>query len=1675
MSVTWQTVRVFISSTFRDMQAERDHLVRFVFPRLRQELLQRRIHLVDVDLRWGVTSEQDALSVCREVVDECRPRFLCMLGGRYGWVPPGSTHSITADEVHYGVLDRELTSRGVACFYFRDPSASAAMVETTPGECREVAGSHGAGALAELKTAIVDAGLQPFTYHAQWDDRSRRLIGLKQFGDRVYEDLKRSIDQEFGPSSGQPPNEFAEEHAAMESFIEERVQRFVLGSRQVVWNALQQHAESTGGNGYLCLTGDAGSGKSALMGTFCRDYRDAHPSELVIPHFVGASPGSTDVRRTLRRLCHELAAGAGLTAEIPADLEKLRVAFVALLQQASAQKRVVILIDALNQFDPTTQLARSSWLPEDLPATARIILSTLSGPAPAGAPSHRQPIRRIELQPLDHQDREAIIEAFLHRYRKSMTSTQRAALLAKADAGTPLYLLVALEELRTLGTYEEITARIAELPPDTQALFRWILKRLEDDDGFRDGAGGKIGPELVSQFAALVGTSRHGLSQRELTALLSPDDPHGNVAALTQLLRPYLMQRGELLDFYHGQFRQAAATGYLPSDAQQLAAHDRLATYFQHNADPAHNRHWNGEAPRDFLEVVFHLAGAGRLDDMCQTLCDLRFVESRCRQKHVFELIADYRLAQECLPEAQDDVREDRARDERVRRWTAEMVEYAAQWSGRRERQARGETATEPEPRLPEPVPTGEMWSEDKIEAERERVIAAPTRRDRVEAFAGFVRGQSYPLLLHGAQPGFVAQHAFNTEPAGTVHRAAASIIPTLHDLHVLRRWPAGSTHRPKPALIRTLEGHRGAVGCVSVTPDGRLAVTGSFDKSVRVWDLESGECLRTLEGHTDAVGDVRVTPDGRRVVSGSSDKTARLWDLESGECLRVLGGYSGLGVTPDGRRAVTVSSESSIRVWDLESGTCLRTIDRFSGNPITYVEITPDGRRAVSGGYYDRTVRVWDLESGARLHALEHQRCLGLSQGASPGDLCVVTRGDDHVVRWWHLESGQCLSTGGVISADCDYARVTLDGRRALIVGREPIVRVWDLESGECLRALEGHNNSVWGVSVTPDGRRAVTASHDKTVRVWDLERGDGRRPVTGHREVVDAVSITPDGRHAVTGGDDKAVRVWALESGECLRTFEGQNAWAHCLSLTPDGRHAVTGSGAEDNEIRVWDLERGECLRSFAGHRDTINSVVVTPDGRRVVTGSSDKTVRLWDLKSGDCLRTFEGHQHIVTSATVTPDGRRAVSASSDNTARVWDLESGACLRNLEGHTDSVLSACAMPDGRRVMTGSCDQTVRVWDLESGACLRIFEGHSDAVMSVTLTSDGRRAVTGSWDTTARVWDVESGTCLLVLRGHTDLVYCVSVTPDGRRAVTGSHDETIRVWDLESGECLRTFTGHEYSVWSARVTPDGQCVVSAADDRTIQVWKLDSGACLRRIESHNEPIFGLSVTPDGRHVVTGNGDKVVRAWHLDSGKCSRAFENPGGDVWSVCVLPDGRRVVTGGDDKTVQLWDLAKGECLRVMKGHDDLVICVSVTPDGRRAVTGSWDTTVRVWDLESGACLHVLRGHSGRLYSVSLTPDGRRAVSGSADSTVRVWDVERGTCLHILEGHLEAVTSVSVTTDGRRVLTGSDDRTVRVWDVEQGKLLGAFLATASVRTIASYQDTCAIGLRTGEVLFVET
>jgi WD40 repeat protein len=529
---------------------------------------------------------------------------------------------------------------------------------------------------------------------------------------------------------------------------------------------------------------------------------------------------------------------------------------------------------------------------------------------------------------------------------------------------------------------------------------------------------------------------------------------------------------------------------------------------------------------------------------------------------------------------------------------------------------------------------------------------------------------------------------------------AEKASLPRLRPIHTNLTPPGGP-------LIRTLQGHSESVYGVAITPDGRYAVSASGDKTLRVWDLESGQTLRTFEGHTDRVNAVAVTSGGCLAVSASNDETLRVWDLESGKSLRTLENRS-IDIAVDianfktlaalakqttlGKQSQPTEKVSPPRLEPIHAN--LPALPRRTAS-MSAVAITPDGRRAVSASG-DATLRIWDLESGQRISTLKG-----------------------------HTDSVSAVA-------------VTPDGRRALSAsGKEmpwlssypdTTPRIWDLETGNSLRTLQGHTNYVRAVVITPDGRRAVSASGDMTLRVWDLESGHSLWTLQGQNAEVGAVAIALDGRRAVSASFDNTLRIWDLESGHSLRTLQGHNAGVDAVAITPDGHRAVSASF--DNTLRVWDLGTGHSLRTLQGHNAGVDAVAITPDGYRAISASFDNTLRVWDLESGHSLWTLQGHTNCIRAVVVTPDSRQAISVSDDETLRVWDLRTGQSPRKLKGHTADINAMAITPDGRRAVTASDDKTLRVWHLESGKELTVFTGESP-MGRCAIAPDGQTIIAG--------------------------------------------------------------------------------------------------------------------------------------------------------------------------------------------------------------------------------------------------------------------------------------------------------------------------------------------------------
>jgi WD40 repeat protein len=1273
MPIATRTFRVFVSSTFEDLKAERDTLQREVFPKLRTLCKRHGARFQAIDLRWGVRDEaaldQQTMEICLREIRRCqatgvKPNFIVLLGDRYGWQPLPARIPATewnALEPHLPPLAEQwyrLDENAVPPEYCLQPRTADFDWNPVEQELREslVKAARAVG-LPEKELIKYEASathqeilaadqehvfafVRPSTTNA--DPRVEELkshLRVYPFDTGViYDQLRQVIEAEIKRFEDRPALDL--EVAAHDRFAEERCRIFT--GRQAVLKTIADYLRGPERRP-LVLHGESGSGKSAVMAKASEQYQG--PGRM-IRRFIGASPESASGHALLTSLCRQLAPG-----ETPVDYAQLENAF-----KERLKGELVLFIDAVDQLSASDPARDMTWLPEELPPGVKVIVSTTDDVTGL----------LVQLEPMTQSEGGQALDEWLREARHTLQPWQRATVLAHfARCSLPLYLKLAAEESKLWKSYT---------PPDACALgegVAGVIDTLFD----RLARNANHGPVLVERSLGYLAAARYGLTEGEVLDVLTADDTvwrdfdqrkHHEVSErrlpvvvwsrLSLDLEPYLTERaapgGTVIAFYHRQLAERAA-------AWSQDRHSDLARYFSARPVPDTRR---------AVELVFQQRKAHRWRDAEATLFDSYFLFAKVAAGMVLDLDADYRALLQEAPGSSHALR---------------LVHNALRLSMH---------AVAPDP----------------------------------AQFGSQTVGR---LLAHRDKPG-VAKFV------GEI--TAAAPRPWVRPLHPCLDSPGG-------ALIRTLEGHLDTVTSVALTPDGKRAVSASYDGALKVWDLDTGRVLRALEGHFWLVYGAAVTPDGKWAVSASGDHTLKVWDLDTGRALATLEGHSGhvfgVAVTPDGKRAVSASQDRTLKVWDLDSGLVLRTLEGHS-DFVSGVAATPDGKRAVSASW-DKTLKVWDLGTGRVLRTLEG-----------------------------HSEPVYCVA-------------VTPDGERA-VSGSWKIQKVWDLSTGRELRTLEGHSSQVKGVALTPDGKRVVSASQDHTLKVWDMDTGRELCTLEGHSSFVDGVAVTPDGERAVSASWDKSLKVWGIGSNRGMRTLGGHSDRVGSLAVTADGKRVVSAS--RDKTLKVWDLDTGGVLRTLEGR-----SGWVMPGGERVVSASGGNMLKVWETDTGRELCTLEGHSSFVYGVAMTLDGKRVVSASSDKTLRVWDLETGRTLHTLEGHSNWVLSVAVTADGKRAVSASSDKTLRVWDLETGRTLRILKGHSEHANDVVVTPDGRRAVSASADNTLKVWDLDTGRALLTLLGHSDVVGSVAVTVDGERAVSASWDNTLKVWGLESGLCLATF------------------------------------------------------------------------------------------------------------------------------------------------------------------------------------------------------------------------------------------------------------------------------------------
>lgn len=1430
---TPREVRVFISSTFRDMHAERDHLVRVVFPELKEKCRRHRVHLTDVDLRWGVTEsdaqEGRALEICLDEIDSCRPYFLGLLGHRYGWIPPGEQHSITAREIHHGVLhndlpvqvvdlrrivqgrleNRALSAGQIDClqrcyawkadhgkyllradaaaddleivrsvfaqysayqrdrsfFFFRSEALTRALAGSNLADFLELDEGN-REKLCSLKRDIRDAGLPIYEYQ-----------DIEDFGRRVGAVLWSRVESELGQPAPEGRDWLDEEAEIHELFAEDRT-RYFAGRRDGL-ERLHALCERNDGPSVIVLTGESGSGKSALTSRFAHEVSRRHPDWLVVSHFVGASPGSTSLRLTLRRLCSHLNRLIAPPREVPQNAKDLVKAFPDFLEKAAGRmKRIVVILDGLNQLDRADGAHAMRWLPADLPSNSRFLFSAPPGEALDALLSRQVKPVCEALAGLREPEIRELVRDYLHEFRRAFPNPGvERTFFEKVKGGNPLYILVTLEELRLFGRFEDLPERIERLPADVPALFDQVLERIEGD----------FDPELVRDCMSLIACGREGMTAGELQTLLAvhapasaPREMAGRLpdmlwARLYRAFSAYLFERSSVITFFHGQLTEAVARRYLKGQADKTAVHRRIASYF--------DERWKEPYLRALAELPYQHTTAGDWEQLQRVVSDFDFLRAKVEAVGPHPLIDDHTFALEagCPGEGLPVVLQ--ALELSAHVLAEDPHQFAGQLIGRLLscRPAAFESAIGQAARW-----RGRPW----LRPLTARLIAPGAALERT--LTGHTGSVLSLALMRGGDVA-VSGGTDGTVRVWDLKRWEALDVLTLPPGG---KKPAASLPRFDLGDLAGLQSPSGlrsdvsAPGCLSVTPDGRYAVLAVLrDPALWLWDLQKNTLAATLRGHSGHVYCLAVTPDGRHAVSGGADGLLLLWQLEQagGKELRPVHSFTNhddavntLDVTDDGSCVVSGSSDKTIRIWDLEQRKLLRTI--HAGRPVWRVAVVHGSRRVVSIST-GAIVQVWAL---------------------------------DRPVSW--LEGMARKGAVGNLPGGAYNLAVTPDGKRAVVATLGKALAVLDVERGACAAMLaEMLPDRITGIAITPDGRHALTSSNNATIAVWNLA---ARRPAAAtvdHQDAVRTAAITLDGRIAVTGSIDRSIKVWSVETQEPLHTLSGHEGGVLAVAVTADGKLAVSGS--MDNTVRVWDLDRRSELRCLKGHAARVNAVAVTRDGKYAVSGSADTTVRIWDLRTWRLLATHCVHRDAVTSLAMTLDGRRLLTASMDGLVRVWDIRLDAM-----GGDDVVeaikvaLESVSTPSGR-----------------------VLDEASGVTLGSAIAGDGRLAVTGSAEGQLRIWDLERMCQVRTLEGPPKAVWSVSVPPEGPALLASTEGRNLNIWHMETWQRLATFSADSEFLCCA-VARGGEAVVAGDAGGNVHLFRLEArdeapGRALREVSA----------------------------------------------------------------------------------------------------------------------------------------------------------------------------------------------------------------------------------------------
>ncbi|XP_053558207.1 telomerase protein component 1 [Bombina bombina] len=1635
----WRSIRVFISSTFRDMHAERDLLIGQVMPELRARASIHFLSLEEVDLRWGITEEEAKkdrqLSLCLSEVSRSQI-FIGILGERYGHIPKTyslpllpeyqwiqtypSGRSITELEAMQFLenCDLQNSDHPKAFFYFREPAE-----HCPPHSDFSVESPNAAMRMADLKKNVTQHPVtRCYRYSCRWgkdQDGKPFVTALEDFGARVLEDIWEVIERDY-IRDGPEISDEDEDQLAQEGYQEWQEHLSCAREKLVLSTSAQilQSTRKSQTNGRIFLVcGEPSQGKTVFMADLIRKLRFTTSFSTVIFHFTGVTPESKEAENMLTRICKQMNQHLQRKNTNFTSYRALLDEFHSLLLLASQSLRhsgtLTLLVDGADLLCGHSGEITSDWIPEHLPQRVNLVLSVTEDSSLCRSLRRRKDTSIISLTGLEPLDRTELVRQRLAVYGKKLEESafnnQMRMLLIKKGSKHPLYLSLVCEELRANTIYEKLSDDIQKLPATLSALIQHRLECLEQEHGV----------SMVTFAMVSMCVSRKGLRERDMLRILSilqhvksiystPWDqllalassakniPMTNFTLLLRGLRSVLglwtptLMSDPRLHLSNGLLLDAVKKRYFGKPEVPQAAHLLLAAHF-----------WSLSCPEDpasviyaegLSEVSYHLLCSNQLNRLDVLLTNLKFLQAHATLGLLPQLCQLY---------------------------SRHCGGTAIKCSGLK----------------------GAVMSEKNS--------TSPTlvcdQGSSVGLFREFIY-RSLPILTKN--PSLFYQQALNEPDSSAVCIQARSLASEMKGAEEQQTivW----NNKPRflnVSASKSLE-FPFTPSCVSLCPGEHHAAVGTSNGSVHLLDTDSGGEVRTLYSGCDGVSACTFITDDLLCIA-SYDGTVEIWNIPDGCRLHHVVAHqrqiTGCYVSNDRKQLVTCSLDSQLKLWDTSRVSLLGS-NAFR-SPINCAAFHPRNH-VIAVGCWDGNITVVRMDNWKR---------------------SAVLCGSSSVRTLSFVPEGNVIVSG------------SLDGW----------VSLWAWEEKVQVSRFRAHSGSTLTTNFLQNGELLLTAGEDGKVQVWSGGLGRLRSQVSAGcmRSPALSIAISPNKQLLAVGYHSDPVSIYSVATGELVSQCNFKDISVRSILWLSDKTFAT---GSSNNLVQIWDVKprRPHCRLSLCAHKRSIQALAVS--SKLLASASEDVSISLWSVDKllkatspPSPVFILQGHTAAVTCCAFSNDGKLLATGGHDRSLLCWDvsLDPPTLAHTfLSCHKDWV-NGCAWTDTSLLVSCSGDGSVYLWDIQREERILEFAGHKSAVSSVLCMRE--YLLSSSLDGCLKVWNLK-GVEMASITAHCDQIHASTAYWESENicddsnlvAYTASSDGSVLKWSPFQVDQIETLCGHGGEVTSTAVGARSRTIVTVAQDGSVRFWSGSFRDGLTAGKRHSGAVSAIAWSPDGELVVSGGETGDIIVWKQQEAVLTLQCSN---FCVSSLYFTSKLSVCAITNDRKIYQWILhpCKDGGLRAETSYtvevDSLVINAILSPSqselqlytvsGDNFVLdtnkGSFKLGVEPPSIKLGPQLPKKLLDSDTFITVTQ-PD-----FGVADSAGCLWlltlnkkGTKHKTTINWEQKKVHSASISSLQVTDKNVVTASADRTVKIWSRAPFRQVGLFHCAGAVTFLSVTSKT---------------